>query len=269
MAERENHEDYLDHPEFLEDLSPEELRRLVGRFAIARRADQARIELLEGSVERLSTDELIDAIMSPQGVNERIVLDEALQEELRLEAFAIIGVDVRGVKALNEHSFNHGNELLTLLVERGLPTSIRKQDIICRRGDDFFILARRVNKEGTAEIVDRLQVAYSVEQALEDITNGLIPVIASVSAVHASEISAPKQTVTDLLNWKNQLENAATVRNVPPKKAQYAQMWTMLQGNPNNQPGDERYIATLFFERFFPDFIAQIEASMAQRLVVR
>jgi GGDEF domain-containing protein len=262
-------EDYFERPELLDELAPEELRRLVGRFAIEKRKDQARIELLEGSVARLSTDELFDTLMSPQGVNERIVLDEAFQEELRLETFAIIGVDVRGVKALNEHSFSHGNELLTLLVERGLPTSIRKQDIICRRGDDFFILARRVNKDGTAEIVDRLQAAYSVEQGIKDTTEGLIPVIASVSAVHASEISGPKQTVTDLLNWKNQLENVATVRNVPPKKAQYAQMWTMLQGSPSNQPGDERYIATLFFEQFFPDFIAQIEASMAERLVVR
>lgn len=265
MTERVD--EYVMYPELVDSLPPEALRRLVGKFAIARREDQARIALLQDSVGRLSTDELVHTLMSPQGVNERIILNPELQDELREGRFAVFGIDVRGVKSLNDSSFAHGNELITLVVERGLPDSIRMDDIICRRGDDFSLIARNVTPQGAQRIAERLSQAYSVERGVADIQDGLIPVMASVSYVHAQEIPSPRESVTDLLLWKQSLENTASARNVPPKKAQYATMWAMLKGDPNNRPNDERYIAKLFFDRFCPAFVRLIEASMSQRLV--
>ncbi|HEU5186966.1 MAG TPA: diguanylate cyclase [Candidatus Saccharimonadales bacterium] len=263
-------EDYLQHPELLDELDPPALRRLVGRLSLVAAWQRTRIEQLERSVNRLSTDELLESLMSPQGGNERIILNAALQEELRIGQFAIISIDVRGVKALNEQSFAHGNELLMLFAERGLATSIRMDDIICRRGDDFFALARNVDQDAAAQIAGRLEADYSVERGLQDIENGLVPVMASVSFVHALEIPGECQVVDDLLHWKDGLENEASRRNIAPKKSQYAHMWELLGGDTNAKPSDERFISKLFFERFCPDYVGKIEASMAQRrLVVR
>lgn len=250
------------------DLRQENTRKdeYIGRLEDDSEEKDERIESMRSSIDRLAADELIDGLLSRQGFNELLLHDQELQAKFREGRFAVFGLDIRGMKAINDASLSHGDELLTLMAEKGLNRSLREGDLICRRGDDFTVFAMDVDADKVDYIKDRIANSLSVDTAWTDIQRGSIPVMASVSAVHASEIphTAHFDTYKGLSTWIGQIENDATIKNVSEKKKQYAQMeWYLPE--EDRDTGDERRIADKFFARFCPDFVKKVEASMKNR----
>jgi GGDEF domain-containing protein len=238
----------------------------INYLAITNAEKDARIDSMRQSIDRLAADELIEGLLSRQGFNEKLLHDKELQEKFRQGEFAVFGLDIRGLKAVNDASLNHGDELLILMAEKGLTRSLREGDLICRRGDDFTVFAMDVEAQNVDYIGNRIRNSLSVSTAWDDINRGSIPVMASVSSVHASEIPQPGNigTYEGLNEWIKAIENDATIKNVPEKHKQYEEMKRYLPEDQQNT-GDERRIADKFFALYCPHFVKQIEASMGNR----
>jgi GGDEF domain-containing protein len=247
---------------------PEKIMTTEARESPEAEAARLRAENAElrSSVVRLANDGLVPGFKTEEGVTELIKYDEELRAKLITGRTAVIHIDARGIKALNETDLDCGDEMLLLTAKRVIETLLRNGDLISRKGDDFSIILHDVSIAEMGAIVERLKDALSVDRALEDTREGALPVIASVSGVHADEFEHGDLTDTDeLLAFVKVMRAVASGRNVEPKKAQYAQMWELAGGDPNQLPGDDRRIADKFYETFCPDFIDNIAKLVAAK----
>ena len=233
---------------------------------------------LRASRERLMRDNIIDTFYSRSGFEELVRTDTELQELIQSGNFAMIKLDVRFLKAMNELvSEQHADRMLLFTgrrLEKRLAETVRlgdprlpagkqpqrsrpttRRDIVMRYGDDFSILLWGVNPDQAALATRRVQDLFSVDMALRDCSAGTVPIIASADFAHPSQLrDLPK---SDPLEIVKAVVATSIENHRPRKKAQYTEMWSHVQRSlpKTPRPHDDRDTAELFLAHCCPRFL--------------
>jgi hypothetical protein len=125
--------------------------------------------------------------------------------------------------------------------------------------DELVVLVRGVNTRELKAVADRATELFSVERAMQDSAEGHLPLVASVTYAHVSEIELEYDDAVDIFRVVQEL---ASRRHTNLKSIQYAEMWDMArdaaraQGRTVRKPDDARRVLEKFIEFCCPDFAA-------------
>ena len=264
--------------------NPEQWRKWVGRLALGATAvtgalaywrEHRRNSELQASNDKMRYDRVVPDCYTPAGIQELLEENKELRDELVVGNAGLIMLDVRALKYLNDRRGRpHGNELLantgkrlrsaTEDTFRSRPSIVhndRRQpgapenDILCRLGeggDEFVVIVRGVDTSQLEDVTERIRQRFGVERAIQDCSDGISPIIASVASVHASE----RRHDGSYAMGFSELCEEADERHKPLKAQQYNQMWKMVEEvDPTiPRPMDDRNIIGIFWEICCPGF---------------
>lgn len=237
-------------------------------------------------------DDVIPFYYTGMGIRSLIRHDPLLARDLEMGNFGVVYGDIRGLKSINDkHGEEAGNQLLRIaghriIHEAGIRTQQQDIGVDTRRNkfiksdyfslgiraagsDELMLLVMDVNKEELTGVETRHRDTFSVSRAVTDSEiHSRVPVIISLSSVHASEL--PSEHTTDAATMIFALRAEAAVRHMERKKEQYRQMAALLQADAayHNEtytpPADDRLIVSRFMVRCCTTFEQDAEA-MLQR----
>lgn len=223
---------------------------------------------LKAANDLMQFDGVVPDCYTAEGIQTLLDTDEALRNELVGGNAGVIMLDVRALKYLNERVGRpQGDRLLastglrmrdamgdtirshphTVSTERRQPGA-PPRDILCRLGrqsDEFVIVARNVSGEQLETMTERIRQRFGIDRAIQDCSEGVMPIVASVASVHASE---PRGDGSLAMGFSELVEEVDK-RHAPHKTQQYNEMWDRVQEvDPDAaRPADDRDIIGAFW----------------------
>ena len=219
-----------------------------------------------------SEDTLIPGCCSPSGMRDMLKNDKELQQVLLESHVAVIYVDLRGQKNVNDNAGREAGDRYIVASHRAVTDNVaenmaklfrvssesqpieeraaseerRKQpkaqsDHICSiGGDEFAVILTNISAADAQKIAHELQTALSVEQAISNYQNNppCTPLIASVGVSYLENNEAAQKALDAQDFWKMFLSlchEADSGHNIV-KKNQYDEMWALYKAQlPENE----------------------------------
>ncbi|SMF74511.1 GGDEF domain-containing protein [Pseudobacteriovorax antillogorgiicola] len=114
--------------------------------------------LLQNKLEKLANTDALTGLVNRGGLDASMEQYKHMARETDEFVFAIIAIDVNGLKYVNDTFGHEAGDKLINTVGDILRRSCRKTDVISRSGgDEFIILCPNTNFEKTIAIVDRIR----------------------------------------------------------------------------------------------------------------
>jgi GGDEF domain-containing protein len=271
------------------------LQKGLGFLAVAQERDQYATDnsRLEGHINFLSWDRLMDGFLTPGAFDLALVEQSSLRNQLEIEIetgkVGAITLDVRGLNMINAISHPAGNVFLEIVGHR-IKQSVRHADTVSYRGierrhadspladillvrqggDEVGVLMRGIDETAFERRVADLRTSLSIERALSAEDPLPLPLIASVGSFHASRLELPATwgTKESVLYAVNKMLGSADKQALSLRDAQYKELWQRAcEKEPSliafyPAPPDKTVIASKFFQTNFPTFAANIEATL-------